>query len=157
MSACCCGCLIGNQPAGISSGSTAALCNGCSSICENVANNVSGNVAYNANSPSAVCTGGVVNSSAPATKQAPSACGGNGSFLAALQDVFTQGLDDNVVSATCFAMGSFNNLLANSTGYAEASSAAQPAPAAQSATSPTTVLLVIGGVALAAYLLLRKV
>lgn len=82
--------------------------------------------------------GAVVNSSAnPITSNSGpiDASGGNGSFPLALQNIATQGLNDNRISASEFGLGSLTDLLrVGSQGQVSAASA----PSAPSATTPTS-------------------
>jgi hypothetical protein len=108
--------------------------------------NTSGTTAYNPYT-STCATGGVVNSAANPLP-APDASGGNGNFLAPLQQVMVQGLNDAVVSATEFGLGALNDRLAVAAqGPVQPAAAQSPATAAKPGAGIGTLLLVGGAIA----------
>jgi hypothetical protein len=123
---------------------------------------VTGTTNYQTDTGTSGSTGSVVNSSANpvTTNSGPvDASGGNGSIPNALQNIATQGLNDAVVSAQEFGLGSLTDLLRVGAQGQTTAASAPSAPTAQASTSflgqvPGWLWVVGAGVAL--YLLTRK-
>jgi hypothetical protein len=123
---------------------------------------VTGTTNYGTDSGTSGTTGAVINSSANpvTTNSGPvDAGGGNGSIPNSLQNIATQGLNDAVVSAQEFGIGSLTDLLRVGAQGQTTAASAPSAPTAQQSTGffssiPGWAWLLIAGGGL--YLLTRK-
>jgi hypothetical protein len=112
------------------------------------ATNTSGAVPYNPDTNTGATTGGVINT-AQNPLPAPDASGGSGSFLSQLQNTMTQGLNDSIISATEFGLGSLSDRLSVNANAAVQYASAQGVPARAAAKGPSPLFLI--GAAVAVY------
>lgn len=102
--------------------------------------------------------GAVVNSSAnPITSNSGpiDASGGNGSFPLPLQNIVTQGLNDNQISQNEFGLGSLTDLLRVGSQGQVAAASAPSAPSAQSSTTGIPSIVWIGAAVVIVLLLVK--
>lgn len=122
------------------------------------ASTTTGTTNYQTDSGTTGSTGSVINSSANpvTTNSGPvDAGGGNGSIPNSLQNIATQGLNDAVISAQEFGLGSLTDLLrVGAQGQTTAASAPSAPTTTASTGIPTWVWL--AGAAVGLWLLLRK-
>jgi hypothetical protein len=117
------------------------------------ATNTSGSVPYNPYTNTGATTGGVVNT-AQNPLPAPDASGGSGSFLSTLQNTMTQGLNDSIISATEFGLGSLADRLSVNANANVQYASAQGVPARAFTKGPSPLFLI--GAAVAIYLIFFK-
>ena len=120
---------------------------------------VTGTTNYQTDTGYTGSTGSVINSSANpiTTNSGPiDASGGNGSIPNSLQNIATQGLNDAVVSAQEFGLGSLTDLLRVGAQGQTTAASAPSAPTQQSTTSGVPTWVWIAGAAVLAFALLRK-
>jgi hypothetical protein len=122
---------------------------------------ITGTTNYNTDTGTTGSTGGVINSSANpvTTNSGPvDASGGNGSIPNSLQNIATQGLNDAVVSAQEFGIGSLTDLLRVGAQGQTTAASAPSAPTAQQATGLGSIpwWLWVGGGALLVYWMVKK-
>lgn len=99
-------------------------------------------------------TGGVFNASATPLTAPPDASGGNGSYASSLQSTLTTGINDALVSATEFGLGSLVDRITVGAN-AQASPAAAPGTVPNVGSSIPWGLLIIG--ALGVFLVVKAV
>lgn len=124
---------------------------------------LTGTTNYQTDTGSTGSTGGVINSSAnPVTfNSGPvDASGGNGSIPNGLQNIATQGLNDAIISAQEFGIGSLTDLLrVGAQGQTTAASAPSAPTAQANASGPFGIPLLywgLGAAAIVLFIVLRK-
>jgi len=119
---------------------------------------ITGTTNYTTDTGSTGSTGSVLNSSAnPVTANSGpvDASGGNGSFPNLLQNIQTQGLSDDVVSAGEFALGSLTDLMRVGAQGTTSAAGAPSAPTTQQNTGIPTWLWIVG-IGAVLFLLVRE-